>query len=101
MIDAQDAALAIGAMAAVVYATRALGVLVAGRIGNNPRFRRLIETLPGCAMAALLAPAALHATTVELAALALASAIYWQSGRVLLASLTGIAVLVAGSWFAA
>lgn len=52
--------IAIAAMAGVTWGCRAGGLLVASWLPRDGRFGLVLETMPGCVMAALVAPEVAH-----------------------------------------
>lgn len=52
--------IAIAAMACVTWACRASGLLVAGSLPRQGRMGQMLAALPGCVMAALVAPEVAH-----------------------------------------
>jgi uncharacterized membrane protein len=73
VIGAEASALAaIAAMAAVTYATRLSGLVVMPRLPSRPWLERWIGYVPGCVLAAIVAPGVLDAGLPGLAAGAVA-----------------------------
>ena len=97
MTETGWALLVIFTMGAITYGTRAAGVLVAPRLAKSERIRQVLEILPGCAIAAILVPAALRGGPVELAALAVTVAVQMSTGRVLLSLTLGLVTLIGGA----
>ncbi len=87
---------AIGMMAAIVYATRLGGYLVGLQIRHIGWLRPILEALPGCAFMAILVPAARQGNLVEIAAMACVVGLMWKTDNVALATTTGMAVLLLG-----
>ena len=81
-------------MGLVVYVSRAGGYLLGLQVRHIGRLRPVLESLPGCALMAILGPAAWQANQVELTALACVVAIMWITNSVVLASVLGLAVLL-------
>jgi uncharacterized membrane protein len=50
----------LAAMTLTVYATRAGGFWLIGRVTIGPRLRRILDALPGAVIAATVAPIVLH-----------------------------------------
>lgn len=93
--------IAIGVIALAVLTTRCAGILGAGLIRPGPRAQRVLNALPGCAMASIVAPAALRGSITDIAAVALTFGLYLWTGRVIVSLLPGIALCVAGAhWHA-
>jgi len=88
--------LAVAMMAGIVFATRLAGYLLGTRVPEGGRLRRLLEALPGCAIAAVCAPALLTAGPVQIAGIVVAWAMLWRNGNSTLALLAGLGVLLAG-----
>lgn len=62
MIEAETSALvAIAAMAIATYATRVSGLVLMPRLPSRPWLERWIDYVPGCVLAAIVAPAVLDA----------------------------------------
>lgn len=96
MDDTLAGYLAVLMMAVIVFGTRLAGYLLGSRVPEQGRLRRLLEALPGCAIAAVCAPALLTAGPVQFAGLAVAWGALWLSGNATLALLSGLGVLLAG-----
>ena len=96
MVDLNDSLVAVVMMSAVVYLTRAGGYFLGLQIRHFKRLQPLLETLPGCAMAAILAPAIRQGNVVELVGLAMVILIMWKMDNVAVASLVGIGCLLLG-----
>ncbi len=92
-----SAYLAIVMIAAIVFSSRLAGYLLGSRVAEDGALRRLFDVLPGCAIAAVVAPVIFQAGPVELVALVAASALLWFSGSTGLALAAGIALLIAGA----
>ena len=58
--------------------------------------RPMLETLPGCAMMAIIAPAARNASPVELAGLVVVVALMWKTNNVAFATGAGLLILFLG-----
>lgn len=97
MIEIGGPVLAILMMGAITYATRITGVVLATHLAGSPKIRRVLDSLPGCAIAAILAPAAVRGSFVELVALAATVAVQWLTGRTFLALALGLAILIGGA----
>lgn len=92
---------AIGVIALAVLATRYAGILGGGLIRPGPRAQRVLNALPACAMASIIAPAALRGSSTDIAAVALTFGLYLWTGRVVPSLLPGIALCVGGAhWHA-
>ena len=97
MPDNTSAALAIGMMAAIVLATRLGGYAVASWLVRGPLAQRVLHCLPGCAFAAILAPAVLRGGVMEAAALVVALGVYHATGRMMVSLGLGVGLLVLGA----
>ena len=82
-------------MGLVVYLSRAGGYVLGLQVRHIGRLRPVLEALPGCALMAILAPAAWNASVAELAALGCVVVIMWITHSVVLASAVGLAILLA------
>ena len=91
--------MAIGIMAAIVYATRLGGYLVGLQIRHIGWLRPILEALPGCALMAILVPAVRQGNLVEIAAMACVVGLMWKTDNVAVATITGMAVLLLGGSF--
>ncbi len=87
---------AIAMMAAIVYLTRATGYFVGLQLRHIRGIQPVLEALPGCAFMAILAPAVRHGSPSEILAVACVVLIMWRSNNVVLATCTGMAVLLLG-----
>ena len=83
-----DALLAILGMAAVTYAIRAGGLLVANRLPTDGFVARWMKHVPGAVMAALIAPAVIRGGPAEAVAAAATALVYILS-RNLFAAMAG------------
>ncbi len=88
-------------MGAITYGTRVAGVLLAPRLAKSERVRQVLDIMPGCVIAAILAPAALRGGPVELAALAITVAAQFLTGRVLVSLTLGLVTLISGAHLSA
>lgn len=96
MPDTLSAILAILMMGGIAYGCRISGYLTGTLFRNIERYRTVLEALPGCALMTILAPAAMKGSPLELGALACTIAVMWVTSNVLLSSMTGIGLLLAG-----
>jgi uncharacterized membrane protein len=87
---------AIGIMALVVYLTRVSGYFVGLQLRHIRGIRPILESLPGCAFMAILVPAIRQGSLSEIIAMACVVLIMWRSNNVVLATGTGVAVLLLG-----
>ena len=97
MPDPSLAYLVILLMGGVAYATRVAGFLLASLLGDRPHIRSVLDVLPVCALAAVLAPAALEGGPMDLAALIVTGITYHFSSHVMLSLALGLTVLVGGA----
>ncbi len=96
MTDTASALLAIFMMGAIAFACRTSGYLIGIQFKNIQKYRPLLEALPGCALMTILVPAALKGSSLELGALAFTLTAMWFTNNVLLSSIIGISILLAG-----
>ena len=96
MLDQYSVLVAIGMMAAIVYATRLGGYLVGLQLRHIAWLRPILEALPGCAFMAILVPAVRHGNMIEVVAMACVVGLMWKTDNVVLASVAGMAVLLFG-----
>ena len=81
-------------MAVIVYLTRAGGYFIGIQLRHIPGIRPLLETLPGCAMMAILAPAVWQGSLTEIISLAAVLVLMWTTNSVMLAATSGILILL-------
>ena len=93
----ENSVLAVLMVAAIVYLTRLGGYLIGLQVRHIGALRPILETLPGCAMMAIIVPAARAANTVELLGLLVVIGLMWRTNNVALATGAGLATLVLGS----
>ncbi len=96
MVDQHSALLVIFMMAAIVYLTRLTGYFIGLQLRHIQGIRPVLEALPGCAFMAILAPAVRQGNLAEIAAMACVVLIMWRSNNVVVATGTGLAVLLFG-----
>jgi uncharacterized membrane protein len=94
MVDNASALWAIAMMAGIVYLTRVSGYFIGLRLRHIRGIQPVLEALPGCAFMALLAPAVRQANASEIIAMICVILIMWRSNNVVLATVTGLAVLL-------
>ena len=94
MIDQQSALIAIAMIAAVVYLTRLSGYFIGLQLRHIAGIKPVLEALPGCAFMAILAPAMRRGSASEILAMACVVLIMWKTNNVVLATGTGMAVLL-------
>ncbi len=96
MIDTASTLTAIAMMALIVYLTRLSGYFVGLQLRHIKGVQPVLEALPGCAFMAILAPAVRQGSTSEIIAMLCVILIMWRSNNVVLATSTGMAVLLLG-----
>ncbi|MDF1721418.1 MAG: AzlD domain-containing protein [Minwuia sp.] len=97
MVDTLSAWIAIGMLTVVVFASRYLGYAIGNHVPARGRLRRLLNVLPGCAIAAVVAPQIAHAGPFQIAVLAVAGIALWLTGQVAVGLLLGLGLLVGGA----
>jgi uncharacterized membrane protein len=97
MIDTRSTLAAIAMMAVIVYLTRATGYFVGLQLRHIRGMQPVLEALPGCAFMAILAPAVRQGSVSEIIAAACVVLIMWRSNNVVVATCTGMAVLLLGA----
>ena len=96
MVDTPTTLIAIAMMAGIVYLTRLSGYFVGLQLRHIKGFQPVLEALPGCAFMAILVPAVRQGSASEIVALICVILIMWRSNNVILATGTGMAVLLFG-----
>ncbi len=97
-----EALLVILGMAAVTYAIRAGGWLLAGRLPQTGFVAAWLRHIPGAVLAALVAPAIVNGTAAEAIAAAVVLAVFLVSRSLLAAMAAGVlAVYLARLWLGA
>lgn len=86
--------IAITAMAIVTYLTRIGGLWVMNRVTISPKLEFWLESLPGCILASLVAPAILMNGISEALAGALTAFVAWKSQSFLAALMTGVVSII-------
>jgi len=94
VVDQQSALIAIAMIAAVVYLTRLSGYFIGLQLRHIAGIKPVLEALPGCAFMAILAPAMRRGSASEILAMACVVLIMWKTNNVVLATGTGMAVLL-------
>ena len=84
-------------LAAVTYATRVVGYLIGTRISPQSRLYHIIQTLPGCALCAIVAPTLMNGNPLEITAIGVAIACFHWTENILGALLIGLTILIAGA----
>ncbi len=96
MVDQASTLTAIAMLSAIVYLTRATGYFIGLQLRYIRGIQPVLEALPGCAFMAILVPAVRQGSLGEIIAMACVIAIMWRSNNVMLATGTGLAVLLLG-----
>ena len=99
MVDANATFTAIAMMAAIVYLTRVTGYFIGLQLRHIRGIQPVLEALPGCAFMAILAPAVRQGNISEILAMACVVLIMWRTNNVVIATGTGMAVLLFGGPF--
>ena len=81
-------------MALIVYITRISGYLMGLQIRHIPGIKPVLETLPGCAFMAILAPAVRQGNLTEIIAFLAVVILMWKTDNVALATITGVLILL-------
>ena len=81
---------AILATAAITYAFRFGGLMLAGRLPQTGPVRRFLDALPGAILLSLVVPAAAHAGIAGAVGLAACLAVFWRSKSLLLTMMAGV-----------
>ena len=96
MVDNASTLTAIAMMAGIVYLTRLSGYFVGLQLRHIKGIQPVLEALPGCAFMAILAPAVRQGSVSEIVAMSCVILIMWRSNNVVLATGTGMAILLLG-----
>lgn len=96
MISTTSTLLAISMAAMIVYLTRIIGYLLGQKLRHIEGLRSVLETLPGCAMMAILVPAVRQGEWMDFISLAVVLGLMWKTDNVVIATVCGMTVLVAG-----
>ena len=97
---APDLAATVGAIAMIaliIYLTRIGGYFIGLRLRHIRGIQGVFEALPGCAFMAILVPAIRQGSVSEILAMACVILIMWRSNNVVIATGTGVAVLLLGA----
>ncbi|MDF1733635.1 MAG: AzlD domain-containing protein [Minwuia sp.] len=97
MTDPWSSWIAIAMLTLVVFASRCLGYALGARVPEQGRLRRLLSVLPGCAIAAVVAPQIAMMGPFQMAALALSGIALWFTGQVAVGLVLGLVMLIAGA----
>lgn len=96
-----DALVAIVAMAGITWGLRAGGLALARRLPQQGRIARALQQMPGCVMAALVAPAVAQGGPAEAAAALATAAVMFTTRSLPAAMAAGVAVAAgARQWLA-
>ncbi|MCA8984374.1 MAG: AzlD domain-containing protein [Planctomycetaceae bacterium] len=87
----------IGVLALATYLTRIAGYLLGTRIREGSRTYRIIQTLPGCAISAVLAPSLINGSFLETSAICSAAVFFYFTGRILSALSVGLLISILGT----
>ena len=96
MVDTTSTLTALAMMAGIIYLTRISGYFVGLQLRHIKGVQPVLEALPGCAFMAILAPAVRQGTVSEIIAMVCVILIMWRSNNVVLATGTGMTVLLFG-----
>jgi len=86
-------------MALIVYLTRVTGYFIGLQLRHIRGIQPVLEALPGCAFMAILAPAVRQGSVSEILAMACVMLIMWRTNNVVIATGTGMSVLLFGGPF--
>ncbi len=101
MPDLTASLIGIAVLAVATYLTRIAGYFLGSRIRQDSALSRVLETLPGAALASVLALSLSGATFIELLAVVTGAAVFLLTGRTLVGILVGLAIAVANAhWLA-
>ena len=96
MVEANATLGAIAMIALIVYLTRITGYFIGLQLRHIRGIQPVLEALPGCAFMAILAPAVRQGSISEIVAMTCVVLIMWRSNNVVIATMTGMAVLLLG-----
>jgi len=96
LIESKEVLVAIAMIAVIVYLSRVGGYLLGLQFRHIGGLRQVLEALPGCAFMAILVPAVRQGNSIEIIALLCVIGLMWKTNSVVLATTTGMAVLVFG-----
>ena len=96
MVEADATLVAIAMMASIVYLTRITGYFIGLQLRHIRGIQPVLEALPGCAFMAILVPAVRQGSISEILAMACVVLIMWRTNNVVLATGTGMAMLLFG-----
>ena len=87
----------IGIMFAIVYLTRLSGYFIGLQLRHISGIKPILETLPGCAFMAILAPAVRQGNLGEVIAMACLVILMWRTNNVAISTIVSMGVLFAGN----
>jgi uncharacterized membrane protein len=96
VINSKEVLIAIVMIASIVYLSRVGGYLFGLQVRHIGGLRPVLEALPGCAFMAILIPAVRQGNPIEIIALLCVIGLMWKTNSVVLATTTGMAVLILG-----
>ena len=96
VINSKEVLIAIVMIASIVYLSRVGGYLLGLQVRHIGGLRPVLEALPGCAFMAILVPAVRQGNSIEIIALLCVIGLMWKTNSVVLATTTGMAVLILG-----
>jgi uncharacterized membrane protein len=96
VINSKEVLIAIVMIASIVYLSRVGGYLLGLQVRHIGGLRSVLEALPGCAFMAILVPAVRQGNPIEIIALLCVMGLMWKTNSVVLATTTGMAVLILG-----
>ncbi len=96
MVETNATLIAIAMMASILYLTRITGYFIGLQLRHIRGIQPVLEALPGCAFMAILAPAVRQGSISEIIAMTCVVLIMWRSNNVVLATGSGMAVLLLG-----
>ena len=99
MMNQHSAVIGILVVASIVYLTRVSGYLVGQRLRHISGLQPVLETLPGCAMMAILVPVVRQGNVVDFASLVVVLALMWKTDNVVIATVAGMLILVLGNQY--
>jgi len=97
MTDPWSPWIAIAMLTVVVFASRFLGYALGSHVPERGRLRRLLNVLPGCAIAAVVAPQIAATGPFQMLALALSGLALWFTGQITVGLVLGLGMLIAGA----
>lgn len=96
MPEQSEILITIAVMAGIVYLTRVSGYFIGLQIRHIGQLRPILEALPGCAIIAILVPVVRQGDLTDVIALICVIALMWKTNSVVLATATGMVVLIWG-----